>query len=134
MSFQSCDWIMYVIVSVHLRIDKKNWIWPPVHLIWCLMKLFIYFVFNNTRIDIDWESCVTFNTLKYGIRNSPAYIDISWLTNHMFLQKLLKIYSSNIHLVNKIGTPSISYALLFVLLYHFFILLPKISDWVLHYF
>ena len=57
------------------------------------MKLFIYFVFQNTRRGTDWEICVTFNNLKYGIRNSPDQLDISQLTNHIFLIKFaLKLF------------------------------------------
>ena len=41
-----------------------------------LNEIIYLFLFQNTRIFIDWEICVTFKTLKYGIRNSLAQLNI----------------------------------------------------------
>ena len=81
------------------------------------------------RRGVDRSICVTFKTLKYGIRNYPAWINIYQLANHIFLQKLLKSYFGNAHFINKIGTTYIFYTPLLVLLHPIFsIILPKIPD------
>ena len=67
MSFNSCDWIFYFIFSVRLFTATKNWRWSPVHSIWRLMKLFIYFVFQNNIKGVDWEICPRLKDMEPGI-------------------------------------------------------------------